>query len=148
MKIAPASTSSSPASIRSAVVFPEPDGPTSTMNSPSSMWRSSAFTAGAVVPAYMRLACTKRTSATARAHLLGRGKRLAQPLVRGRGRAELVEPAQRGAEHRRGVCDEKCGVRSGLAHPRIHRAEETRVARLEEPAAEDDGDGGLREPET
>ena len=32
--------------MRSAVVLPEPDGPTSTMNSPSSMWRSSASTAG------------------------------------------------------------------------------------------------------
>ncbi len=36
--------------MRSAVVFPEPDGPTSTMNSRSSMWRSSASTAGASVP--------------------------------------------------------------------------------------------------
>ena len=35
MKIAPASTSSRPASMRSAVVLPEPEGPTSTMNSPS-----------------------------------------------------------------------------------------------------------------
>ena len=50
MKIAPASTSSSPASMRSAVVLPEPDGPTSTMNSPSATWRSSASTAGASVP--------------------------------------------------------------------------------------------------
>src|SRR5438045_934788 len=48
MKTAPASTSSSPASMRSAVVFPEPDGPTRTMNSPSAMSRSSASTAGAL----------------------------------------------------------------------------------------------------
>ena len=35
--------------MRSAVVFPEPDGPTSTMNSPSSIVSSSASTAGDVV---------------------------------------------------------------------------------------------------
>ena len=50
MKIAPASTSSRPASMRSAVVLPEPDGPTRTMNSPSSTWRSSASTAGVSDP--------------------------------------------------------------------------------------------------
>ena len=35
MRISPAPTDSSPASIRSAVVLPEPDGPTTTSNSPS-----------------------------------------------------------------------------------------------------------------
>ena len=45
MKIAPASTSSSPASMRSAVVFPEPDGPTSTMNSPSAISSEKSLTA-------------------------------------------------------------------------------------------------------
>src|SRR5919199_2027485 len=35
MRISPLVIDSSPASIRSAVVLPEPDGPTSTMNSPS-----------------------------------------------------------------------------------------------------------------
>jgi hypothetical protein len=50
MWIAPASTSSSPASIRSAVVLPEPDGPTSTISSPSAMSRSSASTAGSSLP--------------------------------------------------------------------------------------------------
>ena len=37
--------SSSPATIRSAVVLPQPDGPTSTMNSPSPMFRSMSLTA-------------------------------------------------------------------------------------------------------
>ena len=41
----PSEMSSSPATIRSAVVFPHPDGPTSTMNSPSWISRSIAFTA-------------------------------------------------------------------------------------------------------
>jgi len=46
ISILPPSSGSRPASIRSAVVLPEPDGPTSTMNSPSLMSRSSASTAG------------------------------------------------------------------------------------------------------
>ena len=37
--------SSSPATIRSAVVFPHPDGPTSTMNSPSATSSEKSFTA-------------------------------------------------------------------------------------------------------
>src|SRR4051794_41553831 len=48
IRIEPLLISSSPASIRSAVDLPEPDGPTSTMNSPSRISRSSASTA--VVP--------------------------------------------------------------------------------------------------
>src|SRR5215207_700611 len=43
--ISPALIDSSPASIRSAVVLPEPEGPTSTMNSPSAMSSESARTA-------------------------------------------------------------------------------------------------------
>src|SRR2546429_697973 len=46
--IAPAVGSSSPATIRRAVVFPQPEGPTRTMNSPSAMVQVSASTA--VVP--------------------------------------------------------------------------------------------------
>ena len=41
----PSLMSSSPATIRSAVVLPQPDGPTSTMNSPSVICRSSLSTA-------------------------------------------------------------------------------------------------------
>src|SRR6266516_8151700 len=48
MTIAPAVGSSSPATIRRAVVFPHPDGPTRTMNSPSAIVQVSASTA--VVP--------------------------------------------------------------------------------------------------
>src|SRR5215469_4435619 len=44
----PPSSGSSPASMRRAVVLPDPDGPTSTMNSPSLMSRSSPSTAGGV----------------------------------------------------------------------------------------------------
>src|SRR5918999_3205836 len=44
----PSEMSSSPATIRSAVVFPQPDGPTSTMNSPS--WASRSRSLTALVP--------------------------------------------------------------------------------------------------
>ena len=50
IRIEPESTSSSPASIRSEVDLPQPDGPTSTMNSPSPISRSSSFTAGSEAP--------------------------------------------------------------------------------------------------
>ena len=50
MRIDPSSISSRPASIRSAVVFPQPDGPTMTTNSPSWMASSSSFTAGRSAP--------------------------------------------------------------------------------------------------
>src|SRR3954466_5471416 len=45
MRIVPSLDSSSPATIRSAVDLPEPDGPTSTVNPPSAMSRSSWSTA-------------------------------------------------------------------------------------------------------
>src|SRR3954449_6407085 len=45
IEIAPADASSSPATIRSAVDLPEPDGPTRTVNSPSPISRSSPSTA-------------------------------------------------------------------------------------------------------
>src|SRR5262245_9015578 len=48
MATAPEVGSSSPAIIRRAVVFPQPDGPTSTMNSPSAIVQVSASTA--VIP--------------------------------------------------------------------------------------------------
>ena len=45
MRSVPVEISSSPATIRSAVVLPHPDGPTSTMNSPSRTSRSRSLTA-------------------------------------------------------------------------------------------------------
>src|SRR5215472_13048036 len=53
MLIVPEVTSSRPATIRSAVVFPQPDGPTSTSSSPSPTIRSSESTA--TVPSPNRL---------------------------------------------------------------------------------------------
>src|SRR5215471_7894362 len=59
----PPSSGSSPASMRRAVVLPDPDGPTSTMNSPSLMSRSSPSTAGGTSLANTRDADTYFTPA-------------------------------------------------------------------------------------
>jgi hypothetical protein len=45
MRIAPPLLSSRPAIMRSVVDFPQPEGPTSTTNSPSATWRSMPWTA-------------------------------------------------------------------------------------------------------
>ena len=50
IQIDPAVQSSSPASIRSEVDLPQPDGPTRTMNSPSPMVSSRSLTAGRAAP--------------------------------------------------------------------------------------------------
>src|SRR6476619_3061883 len=63
MKICPSLTSSRPASIRRVVDLPHPDGPTSTMNSPSSISRSIPGTAGLSAPGYQRCAFWKLTVA-------------------------------------------------------------------------------------
>src|SRR5258708_29365056 len=60
----PLSIGSRPASRRRAVVLPEPDGPTRTMNSPSRISRSSASSAGGVSLANTRVADTYFTLAT------------------------------------------------------------------------------------
>src|SRR5213075_3049073 len=65
MATAPEVGSSSPAIIRRAVVFPQPDGPTRTMNSPSAMVHVSASTA--VVPFGKTIVTSwNETSATVR----------------------------------------------------------------------------------
>src|ERR1700722_13617362 len=73
----PPSSGSSPASMRRAVVLPEPDGPTRTMNSPSLMSRSRALTAGGVSFAYTRLADTYLTPAIGHFQSLDRSHRQA-----------------------------------------------------------------------
>src|SRR6516225_5028180 len=70
MAMAPAVGSSSPATIRRAVVFPQPDGPTRTMNSPSVMVQVSASTAVApfgktFVTSWKETSATIRTSRVA-----------------------------------------------------------------------------------
>src|SRR4249920_3912731 len=127
MKTDPASTSSRPASIRNAVVFPEPDGPTSTMNSPSAMSRSSASTAGASVPGYTLVAWTNRTSANAR-HSFELGKRraelAAEPGLRVGACVDLVKTQQGCADDRRGRGGPNGDVGSDLVQRLIDRGEQ------------------------
>src|SRR6185436_4938411 len=64
IRTTPPEISSSPATIRKAVVLPQPDGPTRTMNSPSATSRSSESTA--LMPsAYTFVTSSRTTSATA-----------------------------------------------------------------------------------
>src|ERR671915_1790756 len=114
MWIAPASSGSSPASMRSAVDFPDPDGPTRTRSSPSAMSRLRLSTAGLSVPGYVRVASTYLT-AVIRAPSLDRTHRQAadHPLLRDpsgehhrnagehRGGRELREELTPGADVRR-----------------------------------------------
>src|ERR1700736_474794 len=69
MRTSPSLISSKPAIMRSAVVLPQPDGPTRQMNSPSAMSRLSLSTAS-VPPAYrlVRLSSTTRAIRSASLH--------------------------------------------------------------------------------
>src|SRR5215210_9009297 len=75
----PSFTSSSPASIRSVVDLPQPDGPTSTMNSPSPISRSMPGTAGESAPGYHLCAFSKVTLAMT--YLLHRQERAGRSVV-------------------------------------------------------------------
>src|SRR3546814_3522244 len=59
----PELTSSSPASIRMVIDFPHPEGPTSTMNSPSPISSSLPGTVGSGAPGYHRCALSNVTVA-------------------------------------------------------------------------------------
>ena len=72
MRIEPSLTSSSPASIRSEVDLPQPDGPTRTRNSPSPISRSSLSTAGRSEPGKSRVALSKVTVAMTMTPFTGR----------------------------------------------------------------------------
>src|SRR5919198_1718010 len=133
MSTAPASISSSPASMRSAVVLPEPDGPTSTMNSPSAMSRFSPSTAGASFPGYIRVASTKRTSANT--HLLELGP---QPPLRLRARRQLVEAKQRSSDDRRRRRRPHGRLRRVLERPGADRRKKIAVSVLQHATAEED----------
>src|SRR5262245_64738204 len=109
--------------MRSAVVLPEPDGPTRTMNSPSSTARSSASTAGVSVLGYILVAWRKRTSAIGGPFRLERGDRVVELAPHThlglRRRSELVQAKERRPDDRRGlgVTDGDCVA--DLAQPRL-----------------------------
>src|SRR6476660_9069505 len=118
IRTTPPEISSNPATIRRAVVLPEPDGPTRTMNSPSAMSRSSASTAASSFPGYTRVACRKCTSAIDHLRELVTHTGLGLAV-----RAELVEREQRGPHDRRRACHPDGEVRQPCTdpvdHPRI-----------------------------
>ena len=130
--------------MRSAVVLPEPDGPTSTMNSPSCDLQ---------VEARRRPArrCPGRSSSPARS---GRQPSLAslarQLRCRARGAAAPAPPAPAPSSSSASSAAPTIGGDDGAARsdrrpdraqPRLDRAEQPRVARLQEPAAEQHLDG-------
>src|SRR6202140_2510927 len=66
MRTSPLVMSSSPAIMRSAVVLPQPDGPTRHTNSPSLMSRFSLLTASAPPPSYRLVRSSRTTPAMTR----------------------------------------------------------------------------------
>src|SRR6202012_677349 len=93
--------SSSPATIRSAVVFPHPDGPTSTMNSPSAISTDRSFTAWKPF-SYTLLILSRLTVATTTpSRALARDRWTCSSLYRARGQAgdhELSEDEDQDAD--------------------------------------------------
>src|SRR5690242_15852774 len=65
MMIRPSEISSSPATIRIAVVLPQPEGPTNTRNSRSKTSMLRSLTAGTGLPPYRFVTCSKMTRAMA-----------------------------------------------------------------------------------
>src|SRR6266850_4329187 len=130
--------------MRSAVVFPEPDGPTRTMNSPSLMCRSSPLTAGTSEPGYTRVAASKRTSAIVPPCCC---EFAAYTRLCIRARTELVERGERGAEHGRRLGGVELDVRTELVQLRLDQLEHAAVHVAREPSAERDLHVLLRQAE-
>src|SRR5580765_4213365 len=89
IQTSPLVASSRPAAMRSTVVLPEPDGPTTTMNSPSAISRSSSSTAF-VPPGKAFVSCLKSIRAIACSRLSVRSDQIPVPEC-----ASLRDPALR-----------------------------------------------------
>src|ERR1044071_9333248 len=89
IQTSPLVASSRPAAMRSTVVFPEPDGPTTTMNSPSAISRSSESTTF-VPPGKSFVSCLKSIRAIACSRLSVRSDQVPVPEC-----APLRDPALR-----------------------------------------------------
>src|SRR5215204_3132196 len=144
IRISPSEISSRPATIRSAVVFPQPDGPTRTMNSPSCASSVSSVTAR--VPSGKTFATSEKvTSATATGvRSLPLGNRLGQP------RAEGAKPEgehERCREAGEGGADSEVRLARLLddVHP-PQRTERRLVQPVVERKAEDPGEQQLGSP--
>src|SRR6266849_7690494 len=111
----PLSIGSSPASNRRAVVLPEPDGPTRTMNSPSLMPRSSASTAGVASLPNTRVADTYFTLATGDLQSLDGSHRQAAD-ERALGDPADDDDRHRGDRGRRRQVSDEQALRADAAH--------------------------------
>src|ERR687898_989056 len=144
MRISPSEISSRPATIRSAVVFPQPDGPTRTMNSPSCA--SSVRSVTARVPSGKTFATSENvTWAKASAiRSLPLGNRLRQP---GAERAEPESEHERGREARERRADAEVRLPRLLDDVDPPRRSERRLVQpMVEREAEDPGQQQLGPP--
>src|SRR6266508_407140 len=143
IEISPAVTSSSPARRRRIVDLPQPDGPTRTMNSPSSISseRSSTATTSSkifVTPSktiFAILSSLLPLGPGAEARLRERGSGAAMSLVP---RTDLVETQQRRAHHRRDVEHADPGVRGHPVEAVFDALQKVLIAGGEDPPAQDD----------
>src|SRR6476659_7964859 len=71
MSMSPEVMSSSPTIIRSSVDFPQPDGPTRIMNSPSSTSMLMLFTAGKPSPYFLTMFCMSMAAMCSTLHCAG-----------------------------------------------------------------------------
>src|SRR5919202_4355127 len=113
--ISPPETDSRPASIRSAVVLPEPDGPTSTMNSPSAMSSVSPRTASTWPK---RLSTRSKRTAAMELPLHGSGEHAPDEVSL----EEHVEEDHRGGDdHRAGRQQRQIGLVAALEEAQPER---------------------------
>src|SRR5262245_30665145 len=146
MVISPSVTSSRPAIMRRMVVLPQPDGPTSTMNSPSPISRDTSRTA--CTPPGNSLLTWSRTilPISASSAVRGRDRSERPEALMGEGGTKMlggsrtvpepVEAEERRPDHRRGGDLGEPGGRGDLADRRADPLEEGRGLAMEQAAAE------------
>src|SRR6266511_1588514 len=154
MVISPSVTSSRPAIIRRIVVLPQPDGPTSTTNSPFPISSETSRTA-CTPPGNSLLTCSRTILPTwhlLEGSILGAGEALVgeggpQPAGGLGGRAEPVEAEQGRPDHRRRGHLHEGGSGGDRGDPGADTVQEGRIVALEQTTAEDDVGVPVGEPE-
>src|SRR3954447_2518646 len=146
----PSVTSSRPATIRSSVVLPQPDGPTSTRNSPSPTSIDTSSTATTpplntfVTPSITILAMAPLPSLESHPR---RGQLFAHPRRRAVARARVIEAQQCRADHGRPVQHCNAGLRRHGPDAGADALNERRILGAEHVAAERDVDLGAQQPQ-
>src|SRR5262245_63963952 len=110
MEMVPDEISSRPAIIRSVVDFPQPDGPTRTMNSRSLIWRLKSSTA-LKPPSYTLWTWSSSTLAMAQGTSYQRPRTESSARARGRDQVDLERARELRGGHRGG------GAAEPLHHP-------------------------------